>query len=354
MNPANTSLAMVVDDDANVLAYISTVVKKAGFEVESFASSELAIQMISKLAPTVIITDMRMPIADGFAVLEAAKSVDPDLPVVILTGMSDIQIAVEAMKRGAADYVCKPVERDRLVSAILACRVRNTSNPSPANLDKLHVVEDLNELNALRHHLQTSTAATLHALVAALDLREQETNMHSLRVSAYSVHLAREMGVGGDELTCIERGALLHDIGKIGIPDSILLKPGPLTADEWKIMKTHPEMGYRVMSGLSWLKGGDQLVLHHHEHFDGRGYPSGLAGNTIPFPARLFAVIDAFDALTSTRPYRAACSYQDAIAELQRCSGTQFDPSIVSAFCLVPPSVWENLAADVSRRASPE
>jgi putative nucleotidyltransferase with HDIG domain len=294
-----------------------------------------------------------MPIADGFAVLAAAKSVDPDLPVVILTGMDDIRMAVEAMKRGASDYVCKPVEPDRLVSAILACRAQTISpKASSAGAEGLQTAGDANELKSLRQHLQTSTSATLHALIAALDLRERETNQHSLRVSAYCVHLAKEMGVSGDELICIERGALLHDIGKIGISDSILLKPGPLTSDEWTIMKTHPELGYRIVNGLGWLKGGDQLVLHHHEHFDGRGYPSGLSAGSIPFAARLFAVIDAYDALTSTRPYRAARGYDEAVTELQRCSGTQFDPSVVSAFCQVASGVWTALAAAVSQRSA--
>ena len=179
----------------------------------------------------------------------------------------------------------------------------------------------------------------------ALDAREHETNLHSLRVSAYCSHLAKLCQVSDADLEAIRRGSLLHDIGKIGIADNILLKPGPLTSDEWAIMRTHPEIGYRIVVGLKWLGGGDQIVLYHHEHFDGRGYPSGLAGEHIPIGARIFTVIDAFDALTTDRPYRNARPYAEALAEIIRCSGTQFDPAVVSAFRLVSEDTWRQIAS---------
>ncbi len=346
-------VAMVIDDDENVLSYVSAVVRNIGYSVSSFSSSQKAIDQLHQIHPSLVITDLLMPVVDGFTVLSSVLDENPEVAVIMLTGQGDIHLAVEAMKRGASDYVSKPFEPDRLASAIVAARARKEGPHSNGSSPRSVVpAENGLELDSLRRQVQSSTSETVHALIAALDVRERETNQHSLRVSAYASHLAEEMGVSGDELIGIQRGALLHDIGKIGIADSILLKPGPLTPDEWVVMKTHPELGYRIVNGLGWLKGGDGLVLYHHERFEGGGYPHGLVGLEIPFEARIFSVIDTFDALTTNRPYREARGYSAAITEIRRCSGTQFDPDIVSAFCEVRESVWDFLAQTASERAT--
>ncbi len=170
------------------------------------------------------------------------------------------------------------------------------------------------------------------ALAAALDARECETGLHSKRVACHTLVLARRFTGDPERLRQIFWGALLHDIGKIGIPDAVLLKQGPLTEDEWRVMRTHPEIGRRILASASFMDEAADIVLNHEERFDGTGYPHGLAGDSIPLSARLFAVIDALDAMTSDRPYRKALSFDAAKAEIRRSAGGQFDPQAVEAF----------------------
>jgi|DewCreStandDraft_2_1066082.scaffolds.fasta_scaffold00190_11 putative nucleotidyltransferase with HDIG domain len=188
------------------------------------------------------------------------------------------------------------------------------------------------QLNQAHDELKRTYDMTLRALVTALDVRDSETEGHSERVVAYALALAKEMGCSGEFLEHLERGALLHDIGKIGVPDAILCKPGPLTEEEWVIMRRHPVLGYQMLAGIPFLEEARTIVLHHQEHYDGRGYPQGLRGEEIHLGARIFAVIDAFDALTHGRRYRPAVSDDEAAAEIARCSGTQFDPQVVQVF----------------------
>jgi putative nucleotidyltransferase with HDIG domain len=185
--------------------------------------------------------------------------------------------------------------------------------------------------------------ATLAALVSALDARERETQAHSLRVQEYTLRLAQEMGIAEADLTAIAAGALLHDIGKIGIPDAILLKPGALTDEEWREMRRHPQIGSEILRGLTHLEAAGAIVLAHQERWDGSGYPRGLAGPAIPLEARMFAVVDALDAMTSDRPYRERTTIALAREEIARGAGTQFDPEVVAAFLRVPLEEWEGI-----------
>lgn len=202
--------------------------------------------------------------------------------------------------------------------------------------------------------LETANENTLFVLAYALDVREENTGRHSRRVAAYAVRLAEEMGIRDPAaLDVIWKGALLHDLGKIGIPDSILLKPGPLTEDEWQVMRRHTEVGFEMLSEVPFLQEPAEIVLYHHEWFDGRGYPRGLKENEIPVGARLFAVIDVFDAVTTARPYRTPESHAGARAILQQKAGTHFDPEVVKCFERVPFSDWEGIAAN-SQAAAPQ
>src|SRR5207249_9956311 len=189
--------------------------------------------------------------------------------------------------------------------------------------------------------LQFSYEDTLKALAAALDTRDTETLGHSSRVSEYTIAIAQRMGVQEPVLTDIRRGALLHDVGKIGIPDAVLRKPGKLSPEEWVEMKRHPEIGHRILSGISFLERSLPIVISHQERFDGSGYPQGLRGEEIPLGARIFAVVDTLDAMTSDRPYRRALSYETARQEIIRNSGIQFDPSVVEVFLSIPPDDWK-------------
>ncbi|MGH7276150.1 MAG: HD-GYP domain-containing protein, partial [Candidatus Rokuibacteriota bacterium] len=195
--------------------------------------------------------------------------------------------------------------------------------------------------------LQDTYRATLEALGSALDTRDVGTEAHSRRVHGYALTIARAHGVSEDEIKDIEHGVLLHDIGKIGIPDAILLKPGPLTPDEWKIMRRHPEIGKALVEKIPFLRGAVPIVWSHHEKWDGTGYPRGLTGAAIPLGARIFMIVDAFDAMTFDRPYAKAKPFDVAKAEIRRCAGTHFDPTIVESFFRVP----EALLVEVRRKS---
>jgi putative nucleotidyltransferase with HDIG domain len=191
------------------------------------------------------------------------------------------------------------------------------------------------------------TQALLEGLIAALDYRDAETQWHSRRVSLFARRLAGQLGIVEPELTVIEHGALLHDIGKIGVRDNVLLKPGPLTAEEWTEMKKHPELGWALLQRVDYLRPASSIVLQHQEKWDGSGYPGSLRGEEIVVGARIFHVVDTLDAITSNRPYRKARPFEDARTEIVRCRGTQFDPRIVDAFLAVPADEWERIRLDV-------
>ncbi|NIT13781.1 MAG: HD domain-containing protein, partial [Candidatus Dadabacteria bacterium] len=204
------------------------------------------------------------------------------------------------------------------------------------------VLEQTNELMELY-------ADTLEGMVLALDLREQETGYHSYRVTEYALHLARLLNLSTDELSIIVKGALLHDIGKIGIPDSILLKTEKLTAQEWEIMKTHPKLGYNILKKINFLEESAKIVLTHHERYDGRGYPNGISGDEIPIGSRIFSVVDALDAITSNRIYRKAVGFEQAIPRIVESSGSQFDPEIIDLFKNIPANEWIDLKNRIER-----
>jgi putative nucleotidyltransferase with HDIG domain len=197
--------------------------------------------------------------------------------------------------------------------------------------------------------LERSYDITLEAMGDALDLRDEETEGHSRRVTAYTIALARSIGIETEELRTIARGAFLHDIGKIATPDCILLKPGRLNTDEMTTMREHCERGYEMVRKIPFLREAAEIVYTHQERFDGSGYPRGLRGEAIPLGARIFAIADALDAMTSDRPYRKGTSFESACAEIAQCSGKQFDPEIVEAFLAMPIDSWTDLRAEVTR-----
>jgi HD-GYP domain-containing protein (c-di-GMP phosphodiesterase class II) len=196
-------------------------------------------------------------------------------------------------------------------------------------------------------NIEETYESTLLALVNALDVREHETHNHSQRVMEYTLEMAKKAGIKGKELVDIGRGSLLHDIGKIGSPDSILMKQDDLTKRQWEEIKKHPSIGFRILKGIKFLEGASRIVLTHSEHFDGTGYPQGLKGDAIPIGSRLFAVVDAFDAMTSNRPYRKAMGYEAAKKEIKKYSGTQFDPWAVDIFLSVPRKRWTEISKKV-------
>jgi putative nucleotidyltransferase with HDIG domain len=330
------STVLVVDDDAGVRHVLTKVLAEEGYTVRAADSAEQALELMrgSGEVPTVL-SDLKMPGHDGIWLLDQILQHHPHAAVVMLTGFGDTENAVECLKRGAADYLLKPPRITELVRAIERAQSRRklalARNRYHQGLAR-RVREKTAELTEALRRASDAYTSTLSALVAALDAREHETSDHSQRVVRYTLAIAERMGVAGEDLDQIARGALLHDIGKIGVPDSILLKPGPLTPEEWIEMRKHPAVGHQILQSIGFLSQAADIVLSHQERWDGEGYPRGLRGDQIPLGARIFAIADTLDAMTSDRPYRRGVTYAVARAEIVRCSGTQFDPACVEAF----------------------
>ena len=333
---------LVVDDDHSVREVLSAVLKEEGYEVRQAATADAALESLrGEGALPLILCDLKMPEHDGLWLLDQVIPRHPHAAVVMLTGYGDTESAVECLKRGAADYLLKPPRVTELVRAIERAWSRSRLATARARYHQglaRQVREKTVELTSALRRVGDAYSSTLSALVHALDAREHETSDHSQRVARYTLGTAARMGITGAVLDDIGRGALLHDIGKIGVPDSILLKPGPLTAAEWVEMRKHPDVGFRILQNIAFLAPAAEIVLSHQERWDGGGYPRRLKGEEIPLGARIFMLADTLDAMTSDRPYRKAASFEQARAEIDRCAGTQFDPRCVEAFLAIPPA----------------
>jgi putative nucleotidyltransferase with HDIG domain len=332
----DASRILIVDDDVSVRNVLIALLIAEGYGVTAASSAAEAMELASSTEVHLVISDMKMPDQDGFWLLDQMRQDHPEIAVVMLTGFGDTESAVECLRRGAADYLLKPpkiIDLVRSIERALARRRIELARRDYQSRLQQKVREKTNELQSALLAVQSSYQNTLLALVAALDAREHETSDHSQRVVRYTSAIARALGFTGNELAIIARGALLHDIGKIGVPDSILLKPGPLTPEEWEEMRKHPDIGFQIIQGIPFLDAASEIVLSHQERFDGGGYPRALNGKEIHVGARIFAIADTFDAITSDRPYRKGVSFDQARAEIVRCSTTQFDPECVSAFC---------------------
>ncbi len=327
--------ALVVEDDHDVRELIAAVLTSCGYDVAESPSAEEALILLRSSTFDVLLTDIKMPGMSGLDLLHRVHAASPELPVILITGEADGDLVRRALTAGASDVVTKPCTASELPVIV----ERNLARAAMARGHR----------ETLSRQLQVSYETVLDALLSALDTRNTETEGHSERVTAYTMLLAHYMGVPKDQAYHIERGALLHDIGKIGVPDRILLKPGPLTDDEWDEMRKHPIVGYRMCVRIDFLADASEIVLHHHERWDGKGYPTGLRGEDIPLGARIFSVVDAFDAMTTDRPYRAAMPYEEAYKEIARGNGTQFDPDVVKAFLAVPNDQWTELREQLER-----
>ncbi len=347
----NKRSILIVDDEEPIRRLLDTLLHSRGYQTRVTSSAQDALSELSSNSYDLVLSDLRMPAMSGLELLEAISARHQDVGVLLLTGCNDVSLAVSAMQMGALDYVLKPFRLDQIGEAVRKALERHDremlQKRHVSHLEEVVRTQTL-ELRSTFDHLQDMSAAALEALVAALDVREHETQAHSKRVSEYSLHLARAMGVDVSLMVDIARGALLHDIGKIGVSDNILLKPGRLTAAEWDEMRKHPTVGHWIVGGLQVLRKAAEIVLAHQERFDGSGYPRGLSGENIPLGARIFSVVDCYDAITSDRPYRKANNYAAARAEIIRCSGTQFDPRIAEVFLQIPPEDWTEIRKRVS------
>jgi response regulator RpfG family c-di-GMP phosphodiesterase len=313
------------------------MLREKGFNVLTESSARQAIEMVRSQGGKidVALTDLRMPEMDGIQLLDAIHRISPDIVTVMATGYSSAENAIAAMRAGAYDFVRKPVDFNEL-EFVLSRAVERRRLRQQIELHRLQLESTLDDrtrsLRSAIDALENSYMATMEALSTMLAMREASTALHNKRVSEYSVFLARRMNLGSKQIVTIRRGALIHDIGKIGIPDAILLKPGPLTPEEWQVIRQHPTVGYQIVNAIPFLQDEAEMVLAHHERHDGKGYPRGQAGEAVCLGARIFAVVDAFDALRTDRVYRKAVSLDAAVKEIRANSGTQFDPAVVTVF----------------------
>jgi len=267
----------------------------------------------------------------------------------VTTGVDDLEVGVQAMRCGADDYLVKPLResavRVSLESALHKRQLERQLENYRQHLEEM-VVERTGRLHDALRQLQNNYESTLQALGAAIDLRDSETAGHSRRVCGYSLEIARAFGCSEKELENLARGAYLHDIGKLGIPDGILLKPGPLTEEERNLMQGHVQIGFDLIKNIDFLSEAAEIVLMHHERYDGGGYPRGLRGSEILLSARIFAIADTLDAITSDRPYRRASTFEEAREIIRKCSDSQFDPHVAQIFLSIPAETWPAIAKD--------
>jgi putative nucleotidyltransferase with HDIG domain len=347
---------LVVDDEGPVRGMLATLLERSGYVVTAVATAQLALDDLAQdPGCRLVLCDVMMAGVDGLTLLDVLCTNYPGVPVVMLTAVHDIHVATNAFRRGAIDYLLKPFELSQLLGvvdrALQHGQLLKQNAAYRQNLEQIISVRT-GRLRTTMHDLEKSYDITLEAMGDALDLRDAETEGHSRRVTAYTIALARELGLDAEKLRVIARGAFLHDIGKIATPDSILLKPGKLDFGETEIMREHCTRGYEMIRKIPFLCDAAEIIYTHQETFDGNGYPRGLSGEQIPLGARIFAVADTLDAMTSDRPYRKGRSFAEARTEIQRQSGSQFDPRIVETFMGMPEVTWSTLRQEVQDGAS--
>jgi len=342
---------LVVDDEETMRGVVCTILSQAGYDARPATSAQEALALLdSDHGYSIVLSDLVMEGIDGLSLLARIRQEHPEIPVVMVTAVHDISIALAAIRNGAYDYLLKPFEREQLLAIVRrAVENRRLKQENLAYQTKLEalVAERTEMLRRALADLERSYDITLEALGDALDLKDAETEGHSKRVTAFTIAIARAMELPHDHIRVIARGAFLHDVGKMAIPDAILRKPGRLSPEEQEIMRQHAVLGYRILRRIPFLREAANIVYSHQERYDGSGYPRGLRGDQIPLGARIFAVADTFDAITSDRPYRAAQSIAAGRREIDRHSGRQFDPEIVRVFLSISENIWQDLRNEI-------
>jgi putative nucleotidyltransferase with HDIG domain len=336
---------LIVDDEVEVRGVLSDLLSDA-YECAEASSAEEALNQLRATDFQLVISDITMSGMTGLEMIPHVKVVSPDTVIVMISGMQTIESAINALRLGAFDYLMKPFDLRQAEAAVaralehheLVVAKRRYEN----HLEEL-VDQRTAELDRALDSLENAYRSTLRALTAALETRDAETHGHSERVVTFSLRLGREYGLTSAQMKALEFGSLLHDIGKIGVPDAILRKPAKLTDEEWVLMREHPMHGQQILRDIKFLEGAAKVVAQHHEKWDGSGYPLGVKAEEINICARIFSVADAFDAITSDRVYRQGRPYEAAAQELNEWSGRQFDPKVVEAFHRVPKEDWDEL-----------
>ena len=330
---------LVIDDDKSLLIGLAETLRREGwYQVITADNGNLGIQLAEKNLPHLIICDLMMPPPNGMAVLQALSKnpVTAAIPFIFLTARTGHEDKLTGLDLGADDYITKPFSKDELLIRVRTLLRRKNITES---MERSNSEEEINLLRAEIRDIMQRCAANHNQLAEAmaqmLSLRDSETEVHARRVVELSDKLAHELGLEEDLIQQIHLGSLLHDIGKVGIPDAILLKEQALTDEERSVIMTHTSLGKLILQPLGLAPAVIEITYYHHERWDGSGYPEGLAGENIPLPARIFSIVDVWDTLTSDRPFRNAWSQKKTIAYLREQAGTHFDPNLVESFLVI-------------------
>ena len=338
---------LIVDDEESVRGLLHQRLAREGYHCQEAGSADQALAQLRSNPAELVLLDIKMPGKSGIELLPEIKADYPDTAVIMATAVTDANIAIQCMKDGAYDYVTKPFNLDEVILSV--ARALEKRRLELENRDYQQHLEQKVEEQARK--IRASFLNSITALAYALEAKDTYTSGHSQRVTEIAVAIAQELGlpqesiekirvsglihdisISQESIEKIRFAGLIHDIGKIGIKESILNKPGKLTDEEYRHIKSHPEVGERILAPIVEDKEILEIVRHHHERYDGKGYPDGLKAERIPLGARILAVADTYDAMTSERPYREAMSIETACNEIKRCKGTQFDPAVADAF----------------------
>ncbi len=348
--PSGVLRVLIVDDELSTRKLIAAMLREAGVSCETAACAEEGLRILETESVDAVLSDLQMPGISGMTFLAEVRRRYRHLAFLMITGVEDIRVGIEAMREGADDYLVKPLQSEIVMVSLERALERKRLELELENyrehLEEM-VRERTRQLETALFQVERSYEDTLQALGAAIDLRDSETAGHSQRVTLYSVRIAKELGATAHELKTVAMGAWLHDIGKLGIPDAILLKPGALTEQEWAIMRSHAQVGFDLVKRIPFLADAAEIILTHHERCDGSGYPRGLKTADIPIGARIFAVADTVDAMTSDRPYRQALSFEEAHDEIKRGSGTRYDSRVANGFLGLPIESWKTLRQSI-------
>lgn len=326
---------LIVDDEEVICNVLDRRLTKEGYSCTTANNGKEALNHFYKNSFSLIISDMKMPEMTGIELLQKVKAIDPKMKMIMVTAYPDIDLAVNAMRLGAYDFIIKPADLDLIVMSVKkALESRRLEEEIEAYHNRMEelVEERTAKLQQAYRTLKKSHLDSVKVLAEAIDAKDPYTRGHSDRVKRMSLAIAKKMGFSEERLENLEYGALLHDIGKIGIKDEVLQKQAPLSSEEYQYIQEHPLIGVKIVEGVEFFKDKIPMIRHHHEHYDGNGYPDGLAGEAIPLEARIISLPDAFDAMTSARPHRNIMPLQNVLAELEKFKGKQFDPKVLDIF----------------------
>jgi response regulator RpfG family c-di-GMP phosphodiesterase len=342
---------LIVDDEDAPRKVLAVMLEQSGFVCTTLSSAAEVFTVLQEQPMDAVIADLNMPGISGMTLLTEIRQRYPNLVFLMATGVDDVRLAVQAMRQGADDYLIKPLQVDLiLVSLEHAFHKKYLERELESYRQNLEAMvrKRTVQLQRILRKVEQSYVNTLDALGAVTDLRDDKLTGHSRRVALCSLNILRRMNGTPEQLKNLAMGAWLHDIGKLAIPDAILFKPGPLTAEERRIIQDHVQIGYDLVKRIPFLADAAEILFTHHERWDGSGYPRGLKGTDIPLSARIFAVADTFDAMTSDRPYRSPLSFPDARNEIERLAGTLYDSQVVHIFLGIPDETWQTIRQETS------